>query len=39
LNRGAIPLYACFAVNAILAAYVLSRRAVRRMIVRAIEVR
>lgn len=39
LNRGAIPLYACFAVNAIAAAYVLSRRDVRRTIVRAIQVR
>ena len=37
-NRGAIPLYVCFAVNAIAAAYVVSRRDVRRAVMRAIEV-
>jgi hypothetical protein len=39
LNRGAIPLYAFFAVNAIAAACVLSRRAVRRTIAGAMHVR
>ncbi len=38
-NRGALPLYICFAINAAAAAYVVSRRDVRRTIAYAIRMR
>lgn len=38
-NRGALPLYVCFAINAVAAAYFASRGRVRRIIAEAIRMR
>jgi hypothetical protein len=38
-NRGALPLYACFAINAAAAASVVSRRNVRRIIADSMRMR